>query len=176
MTKALDEIYTKAVPEYESSELNCLSQEKRHDIGVRSRSVSPTSHSEDDKIQTPLRRSRRLSERSTTPSREVSEEPIEPEEKILRSRKITTPKKAGRASPNPKTPRRSRRMSGGTQNEGASVTILETLVEDDEERNDAITNDVEMTIKVDDVLESDVPITISPKSARITRSRRKAPE
>ena len=63
-------------------------------------------------------------------------------------------------------------MSGGTQNEGASVTILETLVEDDEERNDAITNDVEMTIKVDDVLESDVPITISPKSARITRSRR----
>ena len=96
-----------------------------------------------------------MSERSTTPSREVSEEPIEPEEKLLRSRKITTPKKAGRASPNPKTPRRSRRMSGGTQNEGASVTILETLVEDDEERND-ITNDVDMTVKVDDVLESNV--------------------
>ena len=52
-------------------------------------------------------------------------------------------------------------MSGGTQNEGASVTILETLVEDDEERND-ITNDVDMTVKVDDVLESNVPVTISP--------------
>ena len=62
-------------------------------------------------------------------------------------------------------------MSGGTQNEGASVTILETLVEDDEERND-ITNDVDMTVKVDDVLESNVPVTISPKSARITRSKR----
>ena len=113
-----------------------------------------------------------MSERSTTPSREVSEEPIEPEEKLLRSRKITTPKKAGRASPNPKTPRRSRRMSGGTQNEGASVTILETLVEDDEERNDDIGNDVDMTVKVDDVLKSDTPITISPKSARLTRSKR----
>ena len=63
-------------------------------------------------------------------------------------------------------------MSGGTQNEGASVTILETLVEDDEERNDDIGNDVDMTVKVDDVLKSDTPITISPKSARLTRSKR----
>ena len=63
-------------------------------------------------------------------------------------------------------------MSGGTQNEGASVTILETLVEDDEERNDDIGNDVDMTVKVDDVLKSDAPITISPKSARLTRSKR----
>ena len=113
-----------------------------------------------------------MSERSTTPSRELTEEPIEQEEKVLRTRKISTPKKAGRASPNPNTPKRSRRISGGTINEGVSVTVLETLVEDDEEKNDDVTHNSQIAITLGDVLKSEDQISVSPKSSRITRSKR----
>ena len=113
-----------------------------------------------------------MSERSTTPSRELTEEPIEQEEKVLRTRKISTPKKAGRASPNPNTPKRSRRISGGTINEGVSVTVLETLVEDDEEKNDDVTHNSKIAITLGDVLRSEAQISVSPKSSRITRSKR----
>ena len=113
-----------------------------------------------------------MSERSTTPSRELTEEPIEQEEKVLRTRKISTPKKAGRASPNPNTPKRSRRISGGTGNEAVSVTVLETLVEDDEEKNDDVTHNSKIAITLGDVLRSEAQISVSPKSSRITRSKR----
>ena len=138
---------------------------------LRSRSISPTSSLRDDLIQTPLRRSRRLSERSTTPSRDVSEEPIDQDEKVLRTRRITTPKKLQRVTSNPRTPKRSRKLSGGKFNEGISMTVLEPLIEDDEEKAGEHTLGKEQVIvKLDDLCPTDVPM--SPGSIRKTRSPR----
>ena len=140
---------------------------------MRSRSVSPSSSLREDLIQTPLRRSRRLSERSTTPSREVSEEPIDQDEKVIRTRRITTPKKLERATSNPRTPKRSRRVSGGKLNDGISMTILDPLIEDDEEKASEDTSaKAEATVPIVNLLQADVPTPLSPKSTRITRSQR----
>ena len=85
--------------------------------GARSRSVSPTSVSMINRIQTPTRRSRRLSEMSNTPATNMSQESKVLEESgiILRENSVT-PKKSsisGRTSPALVSLRRSGRTSPG---------------------------------------------------------------
>ena len=146
-------------------------------IDRKSRSASPSSSIGEERIQTPIRRSRRLSERSKTPSREVSEEPIDREVKKMQTQKMTTPKKLGRASSNPKTPsrstpRKSPRKSGKILNEGPSITILETLVEDDEEKAEDNKLKCDLHIGIHDALKNEDAVSLTPISARITRSQR----
>ena len=85
------------------------------------------------RLDTP-RRSRRLSERSITPSRDVSDDSTGEEtgSRVSASkRKTATPRKAatsGRASPGPGTPKRTRKSSGETP-----FTVMDPLVEEEEE-------------------------------------------
>ena len=90
---------------------------------------------------------------------------------------MTTPKKLRRASSSPKTPsrstpRKSRRMSGEILNEGPSITILETLVEDDEEKAEDNKIKYDSQVGIHDVLKNEDAVSLSPISARITRSKR----
>ena len=92
----------------------------------------------------------------------------------MQTQKITTPKKLERASSIPKTPsrstpRKSPRKSGKILNEGPSITILETLVEDDEEK---VEDDKLKSVSLHDVLKNEDAGSLSPISARITRSQR----
>ena len=106
-----------------------------------------------DCLGTPIRRSRRLSERSGTPLREIPEEPSEIGSNKKRSRSTTTtPRKSGRTSPAPCTPRRTRRTSGES---GHTVSIMATVVEDEEEKNELYEEETQK----------------SPKGASVVRTR-----
>lgn len=136
---------------------------------VRSRSVSPTHISGIDRLQTPTRRSRRLSERSNTPTREIPDEPMNIEESRKHSRgKSSTPNKSGRTSPALGTPRRTRRTSGGSIHDASNITIMEPLVEDDEERNTEEEPKPEPAVKKSSTKVKTRPIS---NKRRATRSR-----
>merc|ERR1712150_440981 len=87
----------------------------------------------------PVRRSRRLSERSNTPVREI-ENTITIEKSREGSRiNSATPQKLARKSPAPSTPRKSPRKGREVITQVSSASVLEPLLEEEEE--DAMSSD-----------------------------------